>query len=107
MVPEADRAVLEFIREHVSSVIELEVLLLLDKQPARGWTAKEVARELRITAEWAQSDLAKLSAKMCAGCLLDGLLGSGPRLLEVLEADAGSVVLFLKAGRAFTAPAGT
>ena len=36
-----------FVRKHVRTVGELEVLLLLRAHPARSWTADEVAREQR------------------------------------------------------------
>lgn len=51
-----------FVREYVGSVTELEVLLLLLSDPARAWTAVDVARELRISVEFSRSHLAKLSA---------------------------------------------
>jgi len=36
-----------FIRGHIRSVLQLEVLLLLHKVPERWWTPEEVDRELR------------------------------------------------------------
>ncbi|MFO0579692.1 MAG: hypothetical protein U1A78_37435 [Polyangia bacterium] len=63
MLPEIDKAVRELVREHVGSVIELEVLLLVSRSPARGHTAAEVARELRVSDEWTQGYLSKLCAK--------------------------------------------
>lgn len=63
MLPELDKAVRELVREHVGSVIELEVLLLVSRSPARSFTAAEVARELRVSDEWTQGYLSRLSAK--------------------------------------------
>ena len=37
-----------FVAQHIDSVEQLEVLLLVRDQPARWWTAEEVATELRI-----------------------------------------------------------
>lgn len=63
MLPELDKAVRELVREHVGSVIELEVLLLVSGSPARSFTAAEVARELRVSVEWTQGYLSKLGTK--------------------------------------------
>lgn len=38
---------LEFIDSRIASVDQLEILLLLQAQPARSWTATEVSSELR------------------------------------------------------------
>ena len=59
---ELDKAVRELVREHVGSVIELEVLLLLSHSPGRSFTAAEVARELRVAPEWTQGYLSRLAA---------------------------------------------
>ncbi|WP_235216839.1 hypothetical protein [Archangium violaceum] len=37
------------IAEHIDSVEQLEILLLLQQHPERSWTAESVARELRIS----------------------------------------------------------
>jgi hypothetical protein len=39
-----------FITDHIDSVEQLEILLLLHQHPERSWTAESVARELRISA---------------------------------------------------------
>jgi hypothetical protein len=44
---ELPRDVEAFIRAHIRSVTQLEVLLLLHKFPERWWTPEEVDRELR------------------------------------------------------------
>jgi hypothetical protein len=46
-LPEAVR---RFIADHIDSVEELEILLLLYNQQGRSWSAEAVARELRIAA---------------------------------------------------------
>src|SRR5690349_12182060 len=37
-----------FIAQHIDSVEQLEILLLLHQQPGRAWSSEAVARELRI-----------------------------------------------------------
>ncbi len=54
------REVRTFIREHLTSVAQLEILLLLHAQPARPLTAEQVAELLRIDPGWAAVELAKL-----------------------------------------------
>lgn len=44
-LPDSVRA---FVREHINSVAQLEVLLLLHRTSPRDWTAVAVGRELRI-----------------------------------------------------------
>lgn len=48
-----------FIRQHIHSVLQLEVLLWLRAQGG-GWTAEEVAQELRITDDSAEVRLRDL-----------------------------------------------
>lgn len=49
-----------FLAQHIESVVQLEVLLLLHAQPDRDFTPQEVGRELRIDAAGAAEQLAKL-----------------------------------------------
>lgn len=46
-VTEINDVLRAFVRKHVRSVGELEVLLWLRAHPQRAWTADEIARELR------------------------------------------------------------
>jgi hypothetical protein len=46
-----------FIVEHIHSVAQLEVLLLLQRDPEVAWTAEEVGREMRYPAGWAATQL--------------------------------------------------
>lgn len=55
-----------FIKEHIDSLEQLEVLLLLRAYPDREWSAQEVSRELRSEPGAAAERLAEMS--------LDGLL---------------------------------
>ena len=57
-IPEAAR---NLIAEHIESVAQLEVLLLLRGSPERVWAGAEVARELRTSAELADASLGRLS----------------------------------------------
>jgi hypothetical protein len=40
-----------FIRENISSIEQLEALLLLQRDPARKWTAQELSKELYLSLE--------------------------------------------------------
>lgn len=51
------REVVAFIHDHLSSVAQLDVLLLLHGEPERQWTAADVAGALRIDVAWARSEL--------------------------------------------------
>jgi hypothetical protein len=46
--------------DHIESVEQLEILLLLYQQRGRTWTAEEVARELRVAASSAGERLEEL-----------------------------------------------
>ena len=55
----------QLITEHVDSVMQLEVLLLLagqGGQAARGWTAAELAQQLRVDPAWVDTTLRGLAA---------------------------------------------
>lgn len=53
----------KFIAEHLSSVEQLEVLLLLHRNQQQAWSAQEVSRELRIDPTSAAERLADLEAR--------------------------------------------
>lgn len=57
-IPDAARAL---ISEHIESVAQLDVLLLLRTAPGRLWDAADVGKELRTSAELAEAVLARLS----------------------------------------------
>lgn len=46
-----------FIVDHIHSVAQLEVLLLLQRDGDVAWTAEEVAREMRYPPGWAATQL--------------------------------------------------
>jgi predicted ArsR family transcriptional regulator len=60
--------ILAFITEYIDSVVQLEVLLLMQHAPAKPWTAAEVARELRIETSGAASQLTELCARKLLTC---------------------------------------
>lgn len=55
--------VLNFIRENIESVEQLEILLLLYQKNDRSWTPDEVARELRSSPQSARKRLAVFELK--------------------------------------------
>jgi hypothetical protein len=50
-----------FVAEHISSVVALEVLLLLRASRARSWNAQALAAELRIDRHFAEAQLDALA----------------------------------------------
>lgn len=68
--PGISQAVRALIVERIDSVVQLELLLLLQASPERAWTAAEVAQELRIEPSWATGQLGELAAR--------GLLAPAP-----------------------------
>jgi hypothetical protein len=52
-----------FINEHIRSVVELEVLLLMQQDPARRWTSLDLGRALRIDPGWTERELFDLNRR--------------------------------------------
>ena len=52
-----------FIRDHVTSVEQLEILLLLRRDPSREWSAAQVSEEIRTGLSSAQERLRDLLAQ--------------------------------------------
>lgn len=71
---ELPRDVEAFIRAHIRSVTQLEVLLLLHGSPERWWTPEEVDRELRSAAATTRQHLDDL----CAAGLVEIQGEAGP-----------------------------
>jgi hypothetical protein len=94
-VPEEVR---KFIARYVDSIESLEVLLHLQKQAEREWTAGEIASELRIGTAAADSSLAKL----CSVNLLDVRIGTdlfyryNPRLPHLEHAASALAAAYEK-----------
>ncbi len=74
MAQELSARVMAFLREHISSIEALEVLLLAWRPPRRRWDAEAVAAELRIQPRSAAGRLAALHKAGFASAYL--LLGS-------------------------------
>jgi len=72
---ELSNDVKEFIAEHVHSVLQLEVLLLVSQNKDKAWTPAAVGRELHLSAESAKVQLDSLSRS-----LLTVLEGAGEDL---------------------------
>ncbi|HET6508086.1 MAG TPA: hypothetical protein VFG42_14945 [Baekduia sp.] len=69
-----------FLAEHVGSVLQLELVLLLARDPARAWTAADAASELRAPAEWIGGRLAELATLGVAATQTDAytFVADGP-----------------------------
>lgn len=67
---ELSNDVKEFIAEHVHSVLQLEVLLLVSQNKDKAWTPAAVGRELHLSAESAKVQLDSLSRSLLT--VLDG-----------------------------------
>lgn len=52
-----------FLVDHIDSVMELELLLLVRAHPDREWKAADLAKELKIDPVWAGDQLAKFAAR--------------------------------------------
>lgn len=61
-----------FIQAHISSIEQLEVLLLLYREGDRSWTAVTVARELRLHVDSVATRLADLTARGLLDTNADG-----------------------------------
>jgi hypothetical protein len=58
--PEFSEALKRFIADHIHSVAQLEILLLLQTNPGQAWSAADLARELRIETTGASQQLEAL-----------------------------------------------
>lgn len=58
----------DFIVKHINSVEQLEILLLLQGSPAREWSARDVAQELRSDTHSVAARLADLHARGFLRC---------------------------------------
>jgi hypothetical protein len=81
---------LGFIRQHVSSIEQLEVLLLLRRDPAQTWEADGVAAELRIQPRSAAARLDSLTKAGLARHLSPAYVfdASNPELTKLVDALA-------------------
>jgi hypothetical protein len=61
-------AIHDFVVEHIDSVLQLEVLLLLYAHRARSYTVNDIVQELRIDANWLAGELSRLCAAGILTC---------------------------------------
>jgi hypothetical protein len=59
--PEIPIEIAEFLKKHIDSVMQLEVLLLVRTRADKDWLASDVASELRIDQAWTETTLAKFA----------------------------------------------
>jgi hypothetical protein len=87
-LPEAVR---RLIADHIDSVEQLEILLLLFQHPERSWTAESVARELRVS-PMSAGDRLKDMARAAIFSKVQGAEGEyryAPESPQLAEAVAG------------------
>jgi len=79
-----------FLNDHVESVVQLEVLLLLYAEPGRTFATSDVVSALRIEPGWAEAQLSNLVARgMLAAAGAVGSYRYAPRTAEIEAAVAG------------------
>lgn len=80
-----DPELFQFIRQRIASVWALELLLLMRGEPGRGWTAAELAAEMRANETLVESAMAGLQAAGLVGRDADGALRFAPTDARVAE----------------------
>lgn len=50
----------QFLREHIRTIAQLELLLLVHRSPEKSWTVEEIAKQLYIPSSFAASILESL-----------------------------------------------
>lgn len=58
----------QFLADHVDSVMQLELILLLEGSRARQWSGADLAAELRVDPGWVASQLDELSRRRILTC---------------------------------------
>ena len=69
MSDEFPAEIAQFIDQHIESLAQLEVLLLLREEPQRAWKTAEIAKALYITTEMADPLLADMGRRGFASVL--------------------------------------
>lgn len=89
--PQIPQEVQTFIADHIESVVQLEVLLLLHANTQRVFSAADIGRELRIDPAWAAEQLINLCSRGVLTCTnaTDSLYRYGPRKPEMSQAVNG------------------
>ena len=65
-------ALKQFVEQHIESVPQLEALLLLRRDPQRGWTAAEIAKELYVPENASATLLVDLARRGFVAAAPDG-----------------------------------
>ncbi|HEY2586591.1 MAG TPA: hypothetical protein VGI81_12580 [Tepidisphaeraceae bacterium] len=76
----------QFLVDHVDSVMQLELILLLRGDPGRLWSGRDIVAELRVDAEWIESQLDELCRRRILLCYT----GREPRY-QFKPADPGAI----------------
>jgi len=90
---ELPTSVQDLIQQHLDSAADVETLLLL-RRDHRGWTARAVARELRIDVEQAANILARLRRTGLLRRTEDGTYRFDPREPDLAGAVARLAQLY-------------
>jgi hypothetical protein len=78
-----------FLHDHVESVVQVEVLLLLHAEPARAFCGADVVAALRVEPSWAEAQLSNLCGRGILAEAGPGAYRFAPRSAEVADAVAG------------------
>ena len=101
MADEFPKDVKEFISQHVHSLAQLEVLLMLHRDPGRTWTAEQITSSLYLQRQMVEDLLADLVGRgfaaesnatfsyKSAGDIVHGLIG---RLAQLYQERRVSVI---------------
>jgi len=57
-----------FITQHIDSVVQLEILLLLHARREQAFNADEISRELRVDRAWVEGQLSNLCGRGLLNC---------------------------------------
>jgi predicted transcriptional regulator of viral defense system len=78
-----------FVHDHVESVVQVEVLLLLQAEPARAFSGADVVAALRVEPAWARAQLSDLAGRGMLAEAGPGAYRFAPRTAEMADAVAG------------------
>ena len=81
----------QLIADHIDSVLQLEILLLLQGQPQKEFSVQEVVTELRVDVSFVSEQLANLCARGMLVCTNEAskTYRYGPRSAEMQQAIDG------------------
>lgn len=77
-----------FVAEHIDSVTQLELLLLLHRDPAARWRAADAAHEMRMPLDWAAAQLERFRSAGLLVCTDD----SAPWFFYRADNDAAALI---------------